>query len=134
MSRVTDLMLQLTAAIREEVGALPTGVMTLGEEIHRARKAGRLSLQEVADAAGLTKSHVWELEQGRSRNPTIGAVHVLSKALGVPFLRMAEAALKSREETLNSARVMAALEAVHTGQLRAEQPQSDTPHSAGGEG
>ena len=50
----------------------------------------------VADAANLTKSHVWEIENGRSRNPTIAAVHGLSKATGVPFLRLAQAALNSR--------------------------------------
>lgn len=92
MSRVEALMRELTAAIREEVGALPTGVQTLGQEIAAARTRNRMSLQEVADAAGFTKSHIWELEQGRSRNPTIGMVCGLSKALGVPFLRLAEAA------------------------------------------
>lgn len=88
-------MRELTAAIREEVGALPTGVLTLGEEIAAARKRARMSLQDVADASGFTKSHVWELEQGRSRNPTVGMVAGLSKALGVPFLRLAEASLNS---------------------------------------
>jgi transcriptional regulator with XRE-family HTH domain len=95
MNRVEALMRELTAAIREEVGALPTGVLTLAEEIAAARKRARMSLQDVADASGFTKSHVWELEQGRSRNPTIGMVAGLSKALGVPFLRLAEAALNS---------------------------------------
>ena len=95
MSRVESLMRELTAAIREEVGALPTGVTTLAEEIAAARARARMSLQEVADASGFTKSHVWELEQGRSRNPTIGMVNGLSKALGVPFLRLAEASLNS---------------------------------------
>lgn len=42
-----------------------------------------VSLQEVADRAGLTKSHIWELEAGNSRNPTLRAMIGLSKALGV---------------------------------------------------
>lgn len=95
MSRVEDLMRELTAAIREEVGALPTGVRPLAEEIREARNGARLSLQEVADRSGFTKSHVWELEQGRSRNPTVLMLAGLSRALGVPFHRLAEAALLS---------------------------------------
>jgi transcriptional regulator with XRE-family HTH domain len=91
-------MLELAAAIREEMAQVPESVGTLGEEIARARGVARLSLQEVADASGFTKSHVWELEQGRSRNPTIGMVAGLSRALGVPFQRLAQAALNSLTE------------------------------------
>lgn len=47
----------------------------------RARR--KLSLQEVADRAGLSKSHVWEMENGRSRNPTIDTAVRLAAALGV---------------------------------------------------
>jgi len=53
-----------------------------GSRIKALRKARRMSLQEVADAAGFTKSHVWELETGRSVNPTIRAVWSLARALG----------------------------------------------------
>lgn len=48
-----------------------------------ARKARGMSLEDVAQASGLTKSHVWELEKGRSRNPTIRAVWGISRALAV---------------------------------------------------
>lgn len=51
--------------------------------IAETREARRMSLQEVADASGFTKSHVWELESGRSRNPTVRAVWSLASALGV---------------------------------------------------
>lgn len=53
------------------------------KRIADTREARRMSLQEVADASGFTKSHVWELEQGRSRNPTVRAVWSLAAALGV---------------------------------------------------
>ena len=39
------------------------------------------SLEEVAERAGMTKSHVWELEKGRSKNPTIGMALSLCDAL-----------------------------------------------------
>lgn len=55
----------------------------LGARIARLRKARNMSLQEVGDVAGLTKSHVWELEKGRSRNPTVNAVWGLAGALSV---------------------------------------------------
>lgn len=47
------------------------------------RAARGLSLQAVADRAGITKSHVWDLEQGGARNPTIGTAVGIATALGV---------------------------------------------------
>lgn len=49
-------------------------------ELRRLRK---MSLEEVAGASGFTKSHVWEMEAGRARNPTVRAVWALARALGV---------------------------------------------------
>lgn len=47
-------------------------------------RAGRgMSLQDVADRAGLSKSHIWEIEQGRATNPTIGTAVAIAAALGV---------------------------------------------------
>lgn len=43
----------------------------------------KMSLDDVARASGFTKSHVWELEQGRARNPTVRAVWGITEALGV---------------------------------------------------
>lgn len=69
--------------------------VTLGEMIKQRRDALRMSLEEVADAAGCTKSHVWEMEQDRSRNPTIAMVWGLAQALSVPFPVIASAALET---------------------------------------
>lgn len=103
-ARTERLLRELTAAIREEVAVLPENILTLGEELAMARQHSRMSLQEVADASGFTKSHVWEVEKGRARNPTIGMVAGLSRALGVPFQRLAQAALNSSvEPTLSGA-------------------------------
>ena len=57
-----------------------------------------LSLQDVADRAGITKSHMWELEQGRAVNPTVRTVHGLAKALGIPFVSMAAGAMNDTEQ------------------------------------
>lgn len=47
------------------------------------REMRGMTLQGVADAAGMTKSHIWALEQGKSVNPTVSAVWGLSAALCV---------------------------------------------------
>lgn len=93
--RTERLLRELSASIREDIGALPVGVLELGAEIKAARTDARLSLEDVAQRSGFTKSHVWELEQGRARNPTVSMIAGLSEALGVPFQRLAQAALIS---------------------------------------
>lgn len=57
--------------------------MALGTRIKLLRKLRGMTLQEVGDAAALTKSHVWEMEQGKSVNPTVNAVWGLATALTV---------------------------------------------------
>jgi transcriptional regulator with XRE-family HTH domain len=54
-----------------------------GVHLKELRTLRRMSLEEVGKAAGFTKSHVWELETGRARNPTVRAVWSLARALGV---------------------------------------------------
>jgi transcriptional regulator with XRE-family HTH domain len=44
-----------------------------------------LSLQQLADAIGASKAHVWELEQGKAKNPSLGLLTELSRALKVPI-------------------------------------------------
>ncbi len=43
----------------------------MGSFIKARRVALGMSLQDVADAAGCTKAHVWEIEKGRAKNPTL---------------------------------------------------------------
>lgn len=75
-----------------------TGRYSMKSIIAAERGTLGLSLQEVADRAGITKSHMWELERGRAVNPTIWTVYGLSRALGVPFSRMAAGALNDTED------------------------------------
>ena len=55
------------------------GCRKLGRRLRLLRESREETLQEVATACRCTKSHVWELEQGRNPNPTIGLVMALSK-------------------------------------------------------
>jgi transcriptional regulator with XRE-family HTH domain len=56
---------------------------TIATRCIKLRVERKLSLQEIADRAGLSKSHVWDLEQGRSRNPTVDTAVRLARAFGV---------------------------------------------------
>ena len=55
----------------------------LAAKVRFLRSSAGLSLQQVADRAGCTKSHIWEIEQGKSANPTLRMVAGLSRAFGV---------------------------------------------------
>lgn len=57
--------------------------MSLGARITELRLARRQSLQDVADAVGVSKAHIWELEKGRTDNPSMGLVTRLADHFGV---------------------------------------------------
>jgi transcriptional regulator with XRE-family HTH domain len=52
---------------------------SLGETLKRLRMEKRQSLQQVADAVGASKAHIWDLETGRSRNPSVDLLERLAK-------------------------------------------------------
>lgn len=43
--------------------------MALGARLKQLRMKNGLSLQQVADAVGVSKAHIWDLETGKSANP-----------------------------------------------------------------
>lgn len=45
--------------------------MSIGARLKALRGKSRQSLQEVADGVGASKTHIWDLETGRSDNPSI---------------------------------------------------------------
>jgi len=57
--------------------------MQIGERIFSLRQKSGQSLQDVADAVGVSKAHVWELEKGRSKNPSFDLVRKLAGHFGV---------------------------------------------------
>jgi transcriptional regulator with XRE-family HTH domain len=44
--------------------------MSLASKLKELRVRDRRSLQQVADAIGTSKTHIWDMEQGNSANPT----------------------------------------------------------------
>ena len=57
--------------------------MRLGAHLTTLRRTKGESLQDVADAVGVSKAHVWELEKGRTDNPSMGLVVRLADHFGV---------------------------------------------------
>lgn len=57
--------------------------MGLAENIRKHRERSKKSLQEVADGVGASKAHIWEIETGRSKNPSIDLLTKISSFLGV---------------------------------------------------
>ena len=60
-----------------------TTAETIASRMAETRALRGLSLQDVADRADMSKSHIWELEKGRSPNPTISTAIAICRALGV---------------------------------------------------
>jgi transcriptional regulator with XRE-family HTH domain len=57
---------------------------SLAERLKVLRLKRRESLQELADSVSASKAHVWELETGRSRNPSMELITRLAKHFEVP--------------------------------------------------
>ena len=52
--------------------------MTIGARLKRLRLETGASLQYVADAIKVSKSHIWDLETGKSKNPTLNILNKLA--------------------------------------------------------
>jgi transcriptional regulator with XRE-family HTH domain len=61
--------------------------MSLAAKLKQLRLRDRQSLQDVADAVGASKTHIWDLETGRSNNPS---VELLTKLANHFHVRIAD--------------------------------------------
>jgi transcriptional regulator with XRE-family HTH domain len=66
----------------------------LASTIRRLRTSRGMSLQKLADAAAISKAHLWEMEKGRHDNPSIDTLSSLAGALGVSAIELFRAAMK----------------------------------------
>lgn len=53
--------------------------LSLAMRLQKLRTAKRESLQDVADAIGASKGHVWELEKGTAKNPSVELLRKLAE-------------------------------------------------------
>jgi transcriptional regulator with XRE-family HTH domain len=57
--------------------------MSLGARLKELRIKKNQSLQELADAVGVSKAHIWEIERGASKNPTMELLNKLADHFAV---------------------------------------------------
>lgn len=55
---------------------------TISDRLRLRRSETGRSLQQIADAAGVTKAHVWDLERGKTANPGLKTIVGIARALG----------------------------------------------------
>ncbi|MER8577649.1 helix-turn-helix domain-containing protein [Mesorhizobium sp. M1423] len=64
--------------------------MALAERIAELRRSRDESLQDVADKVGVTKTHIWELERGRTKNPSLSVIQGLADHFGVSIASLVD--------------------------------------------
>lgn len=57
--------------------------MALAVKLKELRMRKGESLQQVADAVGSSKAHIWELETGKSKNPSVESLTKLAEYFNV---------------------------------------------------
>lgn len=70
----------------------------LGEKLRDLRKERGLTLEALADAARLSKSYLWELENRESQRPSAEKLTALADALGVGLAYFLEEDARAPEE------------------------------------
>lgn len=65
--------------------------MSLGAKLAELRLRKGQSLQDVANAVGVSKTHIWQLEKGTSGNPSMDLLKGLATHFEVPLTYLANA-------------------------------------------
>jgi transcriptional regulator with XRE-family HTH domain len=79
--------------------------MTLATRIAELRRQKNESLQDVATAAGVTKTHIWELERGRTKNPSLQVIEGLANHFGVSIAYLVGEDIEAADADQNLARM-----------------------------
>jgi transcriptional regulator with XRE-family HTH domain len=70
----------------------------LGEKLRELRKERQLTLEKLAERAGLSKSYLWELENRESQRPSAEKLTALADVLGVAATYFIEEDIRAPEE------------------------------------
>lgn len=70
----------------------------LGEKLRDLRKQRGLTLDKLAELAGLSKSYLWELENRESQRPSAEKLTALADSLGVAASYFLEEDVRAPEE------------------------------------
>lgn len=71
--------------------------MNLAQRLAELRRDKDQSLQQVADAVEVSKAHIWELEKGRTDNPSMALVTRLADHFGVSVAYLVGEDVESRD-------------------------------------
>lgn len=71
---------------RAPVTDAATESAAFGQHIRQLRDEAGMTLDQVAERTGFSKSHVWELEQGKGRDLTVRAVRAMAQCFGKPVM------------------------------------------------
>jgi transcriptional regulator with XRE-family HTH domain len=67
----------------EEDQTYGTSSMSIGVRLKELRVKKNKSLQELGDAVGASKAHIWEIERGGSKNPSMDLLTKLAEYFDV---------------------------------------------------
>lgn len=70
----------------------------LGTKLRELRKEKKLTLEKLAEMAGMSKSYLWELENRESQRPSAEKLTQLADALGVAASYFLEEDVRKPEE------------------------------------
>lgn len=70
----------------------------LGEKLRELRKERQLTLERLAERAGMSKSYLWELENRESQRPSAEKLTALADVLGVAASYFIEEDVRAPEE------------------------------------
>jgi len=62
--------------------------LTFAVRLRESRERKGISLQKLADKIGASKAHIWDLEKGRTTNPSLEILIGLSRALDVSIANL----------------------------------------------
>ncbi|SLN72130.1 helix-turn-helix domain-containing protein [Oceanibacterium hippocampi] len=91
--------------------------MSLQGRLTRLRAGKRESLQQVADAVGVSKAHIWQLEKGETDNPSMALVTRLADHYGVSVSYLAGEAIEADDADQELARMFRQAKGLHPDDL-----------------
>lgn len=71
-----------TGTIATARGDLAAGLAELGRRLRETREARGVKVDDLANAAGIERSHVYKLENGKLPNPTVATLERYARGLG----------------------------------------------------
>lgn len=92
--------------------------MGLGRKITDLRLKKKESLQQVANAVGVSKAHIWELEKGKTDNPSMGLVTRLADHFRVTVSYLVGEQVDAEDTEADLARMFRQAQSLHPNERR----------------